>query len=286
MLLFGFGRGAIAQDTKPATPATIQPTIMVIPFVREDQDMRTILENDLNLRVAIAKMKEGFDNRGVSTVDFRAKLKQVNTDKAMELGNQTSIKQEIIELSGADIYVETEAKVVHSPSGNSVTVIATAYDAFSGLSLANKVSNSPKFYTENFEKLTEKAVENLVEDFLNTMQMKFDDIVANGRVATLSISFAEGATKDMDAEVGAEKELLSDNLENWLEQHAFKSKFHVQGVTATKMIVDEVRLPLRDASGGNYRVSKFVAEFRNHLKSLGLESTRDLQGSKIFITIQ
>lgn len=275
-----------AGSDAPAKTPTIQPTIMVIPFVREDQDMRTILENDLNLRVAISKMKEGFDNRGVSTVDFRAKLKQLNNDKAMELGNQSSLKQEIIELSGADIYVETEAKVVRSPTGNSVTVIATAYDAFSGFSLANKVGNSPKFYTENFEKLTEKAVEGFVEDFLNTMQMKFDDIAINGRVSTLNISFAEDASMDMDTEVGDNQDLLSDALENWLEQHAYNSKFHVQGVTATKMIVDELRLPLRDADGRNYRVSKFAAELRNYLKSLGLESTRDIQGSKIFITIQ
>lgn len=273
------------SDEKPA-PRTVQPSIMVVPFAKENQQMRTVLENDVNLRVAVTKIKEGFDNRGYSTVDFRAKLKQLSNDKAMEMENQSSLKQEIIELSGADIYVETEVSINRTGAGNSVTVIATAFDAFSGISLANKVGNSPKFYTENFEKLAEKAAESIVEDLLNTLQMKFDDIVANGRIATLNLTFAENASNDMDSELGTPPTLLSDLLENWLEKNCFKGYFHVQGVTATKMIVDELRLPFRDENGGNYRPSKFAAALRNYLKTLGLESSRDLQGNKIFITIQ
>jgi hypothetical protein len=258
---------------------------MVIPFVKETQDMRTILENDLHLRVAVSKIKEGFDNRGFNTIDFRAKVKQLNNDKAVELENKSSLKQEIIELSGADIYIETEATVAKSDGGNSVTVIVTAYDAFSGFSLANKLKTSPKFYTENYERLTEKACEGLVEDFLNTLQAKFDEIVVNGRIATLSITFGQSATVDLDTELGTPPQLLSDQIENWLEKNAFKGYFHTSGVTATKMLVDELRVPFKDANGNNYRISKFAAEFRNFLKGLGIESTRDIQGNKIFITI-
>lgn len=284
------GCHSLLAQTGTAAPATspaknIQPTIMVVPFAKETQDMRTVLENDLNLRVAVSKVKEGFDNRGFNTIDFRAKVKQLNNDKAMELENKSSLKQEIIELSGADIYIETEATVQRSEGGNSVTVIITAYDAFSGFSLANKVKTSPKFYTENYEKLTEKACEGLVEDFLNTLQSKFDEIVENGRIATLSITFAAGSSTDLDTEVGTPPELLSDKIENWLEKNAYKGYFHTSGVTATKMLVDELRVPFKDANGNNYRISKFAAEFRNFLKSQGLESTRDIQGNKIFITI-
>ena len=287
LVLLGSMFHAFSQEAKPATeaPRSIQPSIMVIPFAKENQDMRTVLENDINLRVAVTKIKEGFDKRGFSTVDFVAKSKLVNNDKAMEMNNLSSLKQQIIELSGADIYVETEAKVNRTDGGNSVTVIVTAYDAFSGLSLSNKVGNSPKFYTDNFEKLTEKAAEGIVEDFLNTMQTKFDEIVKNGRIAALNITFSENATTDMDSEVGSTGLMFSEVLEKWLEENTFKGYFHLQGVTATKMIVDELRLPFLDAKGNNYRPTKFAAELRNYLKTIGFESTRDVQGSKIFITI-
>ena len=155
--------GAFAQENPqssaaPATALQIQPTIMVIPFIKESENIRTVLESDVNKRVALTKVKEGFDKRGVNTIDFLAKLKQSQADKAFEMENQTSLKQQIIELSGADIYVETEVNVLYSGSGNAVTVILTGYDAFTGQSLANKVGNSQKFYTNDINKLTEKAV--------------------------------------------------------------------------------------------------------------------------------
>ena len=67
---------AEAQDS----PGQMQPTIMVIPFVSEGQDLRTILESDLNLRVAVAEVKAGFDAKGLKTIDFRARLKQMQKD--------------------------------------------------------------------------------------------------------------------------------------------------------------------------------------------------------------
>lgn len=285
MMLLVFNSVAQGSAATEAKPSKVQPTIMVIPFVQESQDMRTVLESDINLRVAVTKVKEGFDNRGFSTVDFRAKLKQLSNDKAMELNNQSSLKQEVIEQSGADIYVETEAKPVKTGSGNSITVIVTAYDAYSGVSLANKVGNSPKFYTDNYEKLTEKAVEGLIEDFLNTMQTKFDEMVENGRIASLNITFAEGSSMDMDTEIGETGKMFSEVMEEWLEKNTYKNYFHLQGTTATKLIVDEFRLPFHDEEGKTYRPTKFAASLRNYLKTIGLESQRDVQGSKIFITI-
>ena len=41
---------------------TVQPKIMVIPFTKAGEDIRTILENDVNKRITLAKIKEAFDN--------------------------------------------------------------------------------------------------------------------------------------------------------------------------------------------------------------------------------
>ena len=43
---------------------TVQPKIMVIPYVKRE-DLRTILENDVNKRIALTKIKEAFDSRGL-----------------------------------------------------------------------------------------------------------------------------------------------------------------------------------------------------------------------------
>src|SRR5574344_780485 len=79
---------------------TVQPKIMVIPYTKEGEDLRTVLENDENKRIAITKIKEGFDSRGFTTVDFVAKLKAAKDNNAFTSDNQTDIKSQIIQMSG------------------------------------------------------------------------------------------------------------------------------------------------------------------------------------------
>lgn len=43
---------------------------MVIPYTMQGEDIRTVLENDVNKRIALTKIKEAFDQRGYTTVDF------------------------------------------------------------------------------------------------------------------------------------------------------------------------------------------------------------------------
>lgn len=287
--LFIFITASGQYDAQESTPvAQIQPTVMVIPFVKEDQNLRNVFEHEHGgpIRTAISRVKDGLDQKGIQTIDFRALLKQLNNQEAITTNQQSSIKKRIIELSAADIYIESETQVILTPKGNSVTVILTAYDAFTGLSLVNKLGHSPKFYTENFEKLTEKAIDTFLEEFTHSLQASFQDMIHNGRIIAVDIGIAEDSAIDMDSEIGEDHDLLSDVLENWFEENANQSYFHVQGVTATKMIIDKVKIPAIDPkTNKNYRPSKFAARLRKFLISQGLEVTRDIQGSKIFITI-
>ena len=58
-----------------AQSATVQPKIMVIPYTKQGEDIAQIIENDINKRIVLAKIREAFDSRGFTTVDFNAKLK-------------------------------------------------------------------------------------------------------------------------------------------------------------------------------------------------------------------
>lgn len=267
---------------------TIQPKIMVIPFTKEGEDIRTILEEDVNRRIAITKIKEAFDGRGFTTVDFTAKLKAAKDNNVFTSDNQTDIKTQIIQMSGADIYVQAEVNVQKGQSGSSVTLILTGYEASTGNSLSNKVGESGKFYTEDIGKLASKAVENIAEDFLNVMQTKFTDIVNNGKSVIIDISFDAGSQYTMSSDnIGSSGLPLSDQLEEWMGKNAFKNNYHIQGTTDLKMIFDDVRIPLKDqASGVNYNPNKFALEIFKFLKSLSLDVKKDVKGSTIYITIK
>ena len=279
------GVGVFAQTRT----VVIKPTVMVVPFTKEGEQMRTVLEaaDQSHLRVAMSKVKAAFDEEEIKTIDIRAALRQYENTKAIELNQQSSVKQEVISLSGADIYIETEAQIVKTKRGNSVTVILNAYDAFSGHSLANSLGHSPKFYTENYEKLSEKALVTFLDDFVKLAKKAFHETVNNGRSVIVDIGIAESAALDMDSEVGETGDLLSDLIEAWFDENAYQGYFQVQGVTATKMILNEVKIPMRDpVTEKNYRPSAFAAKFRKYLSSLGIEATRDVQGTKLFFTIE
>jgi hypothetical protein len=277
------GLGTLAQDKVN----TVQPSIMVLPFTKEGQDIRTVLEDDFNKRIAISKVKEAFDNRGFTTKDFVGTLKIALKERAIGGNNKTSLKGEVIRLSGADMYVEVEVFVQKASSGNSVKLILQGYDSFTGQSLSNKIGESGKFYTEDIAKLSEKAAASCSEEFLNTLNAKFGDIVANGRSLRMSIGFDQDSDYTMDSEIGGSGDLISDLMEDWLEDNAYKNNFHLQGISESEMIVDDFRIPLKDSNGRNYRASKVARAIRKHLTGLGLSVKTDMEGSgKINIIIQ
>jgi len=273
-----------AQEQKVTT---VQPTIMVLPFTKEGQDIRTILEDDFNKRIAITKVKEAFDNRGFTTKDFVGSLKIALKETTLNSGNKTDLKANVIRLSGADFYVEVEVFVQKSSSGNSVKLILQGYDCFTGQSLSNKVGESGKFYTNDIAKLSQKAVESCSEEFLNTLNSKFEDIVENGRSVRINIGFSSESDYNMDSEINDDGDLISDLMEDWMDDNSFKNNFHIQGISESEMIIDDYRIPLKDSNGRNYRASKVARALRKYIKSLGLNVKTDMEGSgKINAIIQ
>jgi hypothetical protein len=266
---------------------TVQPKIMVIPYTKEGENIRTILEEDVNRRIALTKIKEAFDGRGFTTVDFVAKLKVAKDNNAFTSESQVDIKSQIIQLSGADIYVQAEVVVDKATSGTSVKIILTGYEASSGNSLANKVGESGQYYTDDIGRLAAKAVDSIAVDFLNVMQTKFSEIVANGKAISIEFSFEAESKFKMSSDVGVEAIPLSDQIESWIGKNAFKNNYHIQGTTDIKMIFDDVKIPLKEEkTGSNYNANKFALELFKFLKTLGVESKKDIKGNTIYITIK
>ena len=264
---------------------TAQPSIMVIPFARADQSLRSVYEKSDIVRIAITKVKEGFDQRTVNTIDFRAKLKQAGNNEILQEEQAGDLKDAVIANSGADVYVEVDANVHKTSTGNSVSVILTAYDAYSGESLANKVSNSPKMYTDNMEKLTEKAIEFEIDNLLNTIQEKFTDMINNGRSVNIQIGVAENSDLRLDAEDPETYELLSDKIESWVESNSLKSQYRLQGVTPNRMTFDLVKVPIKDENGNNYRVAKLAQAFRGFMRENKIACQQVIQGNNLVFTL-
>ncbi|MCH5308866.1 MAG: hypothetical protein J1E58_03315 [Prevotella sp.] len=280
-----FAIGCMAQSVS-------QPKIMVIPYTKQGEDIRTVLEADENKRIVLTKIKEAFDERGYSTIDFVAKLKAIESGNTFNIDNQADIKSQIIDMSGADIYVEAEitcqqnAAVGHDKSESRVKIIVTSYDAATGASLSNKIGESGVFYTNDIAKLGMKAISSCADDFLKIMQEKFTAMAENGRSAMVQIGLSEATDYNFESEVGNQGLQLQDEIELWIEEHAYNGDYHIQGATKTKMIFDDVKLPPMDTTTGkSYTLSKLSIEFMRFFRGLGISISRSTRGNTLYITI-
>jgi hypothetical protein len=140
--------------------------------------------------------------------------------------------------------------------------------------------------TEDIGKLGAKAVEKVADEFLDIIQVKFTDIVNNGRSINVDFSFEQTATISMSTEIGNDGLTLSDQLELWMSKHAYKNNYHIQGTTDKRMIFDDVRIPLKDDNGNNYNINKFGLEFLKFARSIGLQITRSTANNTLVITFK
>lgn len=265
---------------------------MVFPFFKEGQSLRAVVENDPTNRVVMAKVKEAFDRRGYATLDFLSKVRNLNVNDVLTADTRNDLKTQVIQSSGADIAVEVEYTYVENYSGNEVSVVLNAYESSTSSSLANKVGSSGKFYSQDVAKLVSRAIDPILDDFLNLMQLKFTDIVQNGRYLSIEFGVAEGSGLTMNTEVGTDGLALSDVLESWMGDNT--NSYHIQGVSDLKAIFDVVRVPRTDKQGRPLTTTRYaldILKFGNGLfiaqkPERKLRTERIVKGNTILITLK
>lgn len=260
--------------------------IMVVPYNKQDEDIRTVLDQNPYVRTAVSKVKEAFDQRGWSTVDFVANLRAAEANSAFTADRQSSFKSDLLTGSGADFYVQVDAQLNSDGSESSVTLNVTAFETHTGASFSNKTGSSGKFGTQDYEKLISRAFDKIQEEFLNTLLVKTDEIREIGRAIIIHFNLDESATIDFDQELEG-GQFLNEAIEEWIAAAAYKGRANLAGIVEDKMVFDEVRIPLIDQETNRpYNPNRFANEVIRFLKSKDLNATRNIKGQNLFITIK
>jgi Family of unknown function (DUF6175) len=277
---------------KAQVSGVTQPKIMVVPKLKEGQQYREVYDKSDNLRIAIAKINETMLKEGANIVSFDAKYRELkqNIELNRIAGNIVDEKAMILEKSGADIYVEAEVNVVRHEqlSANSVSVILEAYQAGTGNYLGVKEGRSRMNETEDIGLLTSLAMDGIATSFLNLVQLKFNDIHANGQSIFVQFTISKDADFDFDTEKGAAGKMLSELIDDWFQQHTVKGVFNNQGVVASMMIISDARIPLKDPANlnSNYTGQHFFRDINKFFKSLNIKAKREIgNNNKIIITL-
>lgn len=262
--------------------------IMVVPVSKQGEDVRKLIEDNANLRIAITKIKESFELRGIQTIDFIQKLKAAQTSAAFTSDGKQDEKTALIRSSGADIYVEVDIILDEDAErGNSVRLLLNAFEVQSAITVAAKSGESRRVVTNDVSKLITMALEPIIEEFQEAMYTKFNELLDSGRPIMIVINFLEDSDKDMDTELGPDNEPLADLIEKWMEQNAYRNDYHLQGTTEIQMIFDYVKIPFFDQETmKNYTPQKFCMELQKMFKLYGITSSRNILDNTVQIKIK
>ena len=270
----------------------VQPKIMVIPRVIDGQDKKALFDTNMNYQVGLSKINEAFLKRGANLVSFDQVLKQAqqNTMINKSSGNQEDYKSTVLQMSGADIYVEAKIETVRhtNRNANSVTVILEGYQTGTGNILGSKTGKSRINQTEDIGLLTMQAMDSLTTPFLDLMQLKFNDIHENGQSVYVEFSISPSSKIDFDSEIPGQGKLLSEIIDDWFQKNAYKGVFNNQGVVSNKMILSDVRIPLKSPTNpkANYTGQSLYTDILKYMRSVNVPVKREIgTNNKILITI-
>ncbi len=266
---------------------TIQPSIMVIPRAAEGQDLRTIIDENPDIRVAISTVTEGFRERDYITKDFVALLKGLLKDEVVTSENQTEFRNRIFQNAGTDIVVEIDFSLVKSNTGNLARIILNGNETDSGNALSTKVCESGKRYTEDVGGLSKIAVQNCLDDFLDTMNKAFTQIVEDGKSVKIDISFSEDSRYTMNSTVSSkDDERLKYLIEDWLDENAYKNYVKITSTTDTKIAVEDFRYPLRDDRNRNNTPRNIQRNLDRFFGSINIPVQIDYSNNTLYVTIK
>ena len=277
--------GQVAATNTNGQVKHMPQEIMIIPKVIQGQDIRTILDQDPSLRIAITKMGEYFQNHGFRMSNFEARLQAALSNRVFTSSNQGDEVADLIRFSNPDIYVVLDVIQVDCNNAKIATINMKAYYTATGLSIGDITANSA-CNRADFSRLIQNAIDINADRFLNMINTNLQDLEQNGVPIYVEIGFSENSVYSMSSSLGPNKEELSDVIDKWFEQNTFKNQYSIQGTSAKLMILSDVRIPMHNqVSGANYSPQKFGAEISKFLTSLGLDVKKRNKGSSLYFTI-
>ena len=195
--------------------------------------------------------------RAVKTIDFMTEFQRVQNRAyaASALNAKSTGLQAYVDGARADIYVTVKiSKEDFAGGASNVTLLMEAKERETGFSLANASIVSDRFRASKKE-LTEYALEGISENFFNQLKQAFRDMVTNGREVNITLNVDENCDFDMENDaVGTRDMTLSDELDEWVLENAFKGNGEVR--SGGNGLNVYMRVPVYDPDTGRPRSIK------------------------------
>lgn len=263
-----------------------KPTIIVVPYKKEGENYKAILENDFDKRIAISEVKKEFENLGIKTIDLQGRIDAINRGMQYDenIGTAESNDKQLLLSSGADVYVIVDIKKDITESGSRVALIMEARETASGTMWASENGWTRRYQTDATDQLCAYAAKDNLPTFLAQIEKNYANPI--NAVLHVRVDGSSAVTLFDSCDNG---ERILDAIQDWLDRNAYQGDYHLQGENAESAIFDYVIIPRQDKNGYKMSTSKFARELRRHLISLGVQLDNAtgvrIEGNTIMMTI-
>lgn len=273
LLASSFAYSQTTPNTQINDFATVQPTLVVVPFTTTGQDALNLYETKFEYRAIVNEINNAIGKRGsfmpqdlqeiISRRKENAVLNEINDV------NEDATKK-ILDNVTADILVKAEIYVFTESGTNSVQLTLKAIDKASGKTLfASPLLTSPSFKTNDFAYLAQRVLnqEDAIGTFCTGVSNAFKSIAANGRSIQVIFETNSSSTYKLDDE---DKDLntFGDLIIDWVKKTSFKGYYKIRTQTSNQIYFEEIKIPIKDETGATYDINMYARQLRKGLSDI------------------
>lgn len=297
LALVGRQDAAAQYDTRGAGYQAKLPNIMVVPYINEQldtspSDLRTFIDGNPMLQLALSKVKESFSLSGYPTVDFIGLLRsQRNTSMAQAYrGATTNPIIKMMQSSKADIFVYVTPRIIRNGSTSQAIVMLDAQDAYTRESFANANFQSDAFNTSDSVRLVSMALDNISRNFFGQIEERFADLVASGRTIVAHFYVKEGCEMSFYDGFGPSGDDMATLLNYYFADNAYHGTGEVNSIE-DYYIDMSFKIPVYEEDSGRpvpvtYAMSMLRKFLRGVLPSDYKIGKTDTNGAQVDIYIE
>lgn len=268
-----------------------KPTLMVVPSdvwctqngyvqVLDNQDLKQVvpdyeqaLQNDMDLKLAIAKINDLMAERGFPLKDLEQQIKIIRQQTAEQNlmtsknGNEMAESQmdRLLRTAKADIIIDLTWNVKEQGPKRTLTFIMEGKDAYTGKSIGGANGASQPSFSADVAVLLEEAVVSQIDNFNDRLQRYFDDLFTNGREIAVDIRIFQDNAAGIDLETEYDGEELQEIIDAWMVANTVESRFSKLGSSENYVSYEQVRIPLYN-NGVAMDAEAWARQLRNVLR--------------------
>jgi hypothetical protein len=253
--------------------ATVQPTVVVVPFTTTGQDALSLYETKFEYRAIINEINNAINIRGsFMPQDLQEIISRIKENTVLNEINNVDIDptKRILDNTSADILIKTEIYIFTENGLNSVQITLKAIDKASGKTMfASPLLTSPSFKTTDFAYLAKRVLTegDAIGAFCNGVSNAFQSIALNGR--SIQVIFETTGTSiykldDEDKEMNRFGDLIID----WVKKTSFKGSYKIRSQTPKQIYFEDIKIPLKSDDGSNYDINTYAKEIRKAIAEI------------------